>query len=571
MSMKQLAAVCALACGSLAVTCAQAYDVDLFMSGSSAVQRDLAAAIPAMMVPGYTVACDKSYVSTICADFLSVKGTFKSVGFVPASLHGRTVRITYRTMGGSLWGVDPVAKAAKIRWMDMDSTGACMAAPADTFVLDSTLTVNQLCNPTGNDDGSANSYGEARIPDLGVSDVEPKLFEGINLEYDRAAHTYKNALPAVDLAGIDSFPVLQQAYGIAMSNVIPHDMTTSNPALNMFVDKGTLLGLLSAGTLKMHDWSGVANAPLAAINPLNASNGSNKPVVVCRQVQGSGTQATANYFVNNFGCSGAAYSTPSRMADSAGFDATGIYVANTVTSSYANPVNPIIIDPSYGYTVIENPTSGNVRSCLAAAQNGTNWSFSGDDGNYYQVTFSGAATGTTTPYTNGDPLIGKPFGAVGVLSYDSANKENGWHFHDLNGLLTANAAAIDASNRPSTSTAKYATAAMIKGVWDFFSEVSMQYRNGGNGKPALVDATPGFITNSASLSTGPVYTLANALVFNILGAPTLTSYNSHLGIAALPTYFVPDPLVTINNVAKGTKGGNTCTPKIPQYKAQFWN
>ncbi len=551
MYMKKLAVACALACGTLAAAGAQAYDVDLFLSGASAVQGNFVAQLPNLMVPGYVTACDNT--SSNCSNFFAVKGTFKSAAPVPAALQGKTVRITYRTRGGSVWGVDPVATAAKIQWLDMDSAtaGACTAAGAGY-----TFGVNLLCSPTGNDDGTANSFGPARIPDLGVSDVEPKMFTGINLEYDTGAHAYRTALSSTDLGGLTNFPAFQNAFSMPMTNVIP---------AGMFVDKGTLLGLLSASTLKLHDWSGVANAPLAALNPLNVSNGSNKPVVVCRRVQGSGTQATTNYFVNNFGCPGAAFSTPSRMADSAGFDATGIYVANTVTSTAANP---IIIDPSYGYTVVENPGSGDVRSCLAAAQAGTNWAFKGDDNNYYQVTFSGAATGTTASYTNGDPSIGAPFGAVGVLSYDSAGKESGWHFHDLDGLLTQNVAAIDASGRPATSTAKYATAAMVEGVWDFFSEESMQYRNGSNGKPALVDVAAGSPTYAGSLSTGPVKTLSDTII-KVVGDPAYI--NANLGIAALPTNYVPDASVTTNKVAKGTKLGDTCNPKIPQYKAQFWN
>lgn len=552
MHMKKLAVACALACGTLAAAGAQAYDVDLYLSGASAVQSNFVAQLPNLMVAGYTTACDNT--TTNCAGFFAVKGTFKSAAPVPAGLQGKTVRITYRTRGGSVWGVDPVAKAAAIQWMDMDSAtaGACAAAPVGY-----TFGVNQLCSPTGNDDGTANSFGPARIPDLGVSDVEPKMFTGINLEYDTGAHAYRTALSSTDLGGLTNFPAFQNAFSMPMTNVIP---------ASMFVDKGTLLGLLSSTTLKMHDWSGVAGAPLAALNPLNASNGTNKPVVVCRRVQGSGTQATTNYFVNNFGCSGAAYSTPSRMAtDSAGFDATGIYIANTVTSTAANP---IIIDPSVGYTVVENPGSGDVRSCLAAAQAGTNWAFKGDDNNYYQVTFSGAATGTTVPYTNFAPSVGAPFGAVGVLSYDSAGKENGWHFHDLDGLLTQNVAAIDASLRPATSTAKYATAAMIEGVWDFFSEESMQYRNGSNGKPALVDVAAGAPTYAGSLSTGPVKTLSDTII-KVVGDPAYI--NANLGIAALPTNYTPDASVTTNKVAKGTKFGDTCKPKTPQYKPQFWN
>ena len=157
---------------------------------------------------------------------------------------------------------------------------------------------------------------------------------------------------------------------------------------------------------------------------------------------------------------------------------------------------------------------------------------------------------------------------MGVLSYDSAGKESGWHFHDMDGLLTSQAAAIDASARPATSTAKYAVAAMIEGPWQFFSEESMQYRNGSNGKPALLDVAVGTPTYAGSLSTGPVKTLSDAII-KIVGDPAYI--NANLGIAALPTNYVPNASVTTNKVAKGTKSGDTCKPKTDLYQPQFWN
>lgn len=521
MHMKTLAAAVSLACGTLITGGAQAafpfdpVQVDLFQSGASAVQNNLKSQVPSLFQAGYKTACDNT--TTNCSAFFAVTGTLANAAPVPLSIRGKTARIIYRTRGGSGWGVGVVARAQPIQWMAMNSATCSTTAPAG-----STVPADYYCAPTGDD--SLNPAAGGRVPDLGISDVEPKMFQApLNVEFGQTQ------LDAFNLAGLTNFAVYQQAFGMPMTNVIPTSLR---------VDRLSLQSLLSKSG-SMHDWTQVNGAPTALINPGSAT----KPVVVCRRVQGSGTQATANYFVNGFGCN-APYVDPSRMADSAGFGAQG-------TGSTAS--DPIVIDPSAGYTVVENPASGDVRSCLAAAQNGTNWKFKGDDGKYYEVTFSGGDSTLTTPYSNVDPTVVKPYGATGVLSYDSAGAENGWHFHDIDGWVAANSTAIDASGRPATSTAKYAVAGMVEGDWEYFSEESMQYRNGANGQPAL---------------TGDLKTLADGLI-KVLGDPAVI--NANLGIAGLPNQYPPTMNVTTNKVAKGTKLGDTCKQKQINYTPQFWN
>lgn len=553
MHMKKLAVACTLALGTLAAGGAQAafpYDavqVDMFLSGASAVQNNFKGQLSNLFLAGYKTASDNT--TTNGADFFAVTGTFKSAAPVPAALQGKTARITYRTRGGSVWGVDPVAREEQVQWMKMDSATCSATLPAGA-----SATADLYCSPTGDDSGT-----NGRKPDLGVSDVEPKMFQGpLNVEFG------KSQLNNSDLNGLKSSAVYQQAFGVPLTNAIP---------TSLFVNRPMVVSLVSKKTVSWLDIKGLGSTAILAdpINSINPGQNTVKPVVVCRRVQGSGTQATANFFINQFGCSGSAYLPPARMSESDGFDALN----GDPLSGGADKAHPIIIDPTYGYTVVENPGSGDVRSCLTAAQNGTNHTFKGDDGKWYQVTFSGVGTNSaTTPtviYTNGDPSVVKPYGAVGVLSYDSAGKESGWHYQDLNGVLTANAAAIDASGRPAVvqaSTAKYALAAMMEGSWDYFSEVSMQYRNGLNGKTALTD-TPTVDIPTGKLSTGALKTLADQLVIT-LGDPavmnTLKSYK--LGIAALPSNYTPDASVTTNLVSKGTKSGDTCNPNTLFFKPQ---
>ena len=494
--------------------------VDLYLSGASAVQNNFKAQLSALLNAGYKTACDNSTAN--CSEYFAVTGTLKSAAPVPAVLFGKTARIIYRTRGGSVLGVDPVARAEKVQWMDMASGTCSTTAPAGESVV-----ADYYCSPLGTDGAN-----DGRVPDLGVSDVEPRMFQSpLNVEWDPTAMADKPQLSPADLNALSPKPAYQQAFGVPVTNVISTSMFLNKPMVT------SMLGKFG----QMHDWANVPGAPVAAINPGQAT----KPVVVCRRVQGSGTQATANYFVSNFGCAGSAYDIPGRMAtDSAFYNAQG---------SGLTKYDPIFIDPSLGYTVVENPGSGDVRSCLTAAQIGTNWTFKADTNLWHQVTFSGVGKNTagTTIYTNADTAVLAPYGAVGVLSYDSAGLESGWHYHDLNGFLTANAAAIDASARPATSTAKYALAAMMEGSWDYYGEVSMQYRNGSNGKPAL---------------GGDLKTLADALI-TIVGDPAKVTPNK--GIAALAPY-VPTGNVTTNKVSKVTKSANTCNTSTLFYPPAIW-
>ena len=257
MHMKKLAVAVALACGTLTAGGAQAvvYDVDLFMSGASAVQANFVAQLPSLLVPASIVkACDNLTPSS-CAGFFAVKGTFLPAASLPASLAtlaNRTVRITYRTRGGSVWGVDPVSRGAPIQWMDMDNPLPLNTPGACSTVAPGIFGETLHCPPTGNDNSDPMLNTSGRVSDLGVSDVEPKMFYGINLEYDISTMASRIALNSQDVGGLTSSPVFANSFGVPMTNVIPE---------SMLLAKETLRGLLSSNSSLLHDWSKVPNAP----------------------------------------------------------------------------------------------------------------------------------------------------------------------------------------------------------------------------------------------------------------------------------------------------------------------
>lgn len=494
-----------------------AVDIDLFLSGASAVQSNFTTQFQNLFESSgsnaYVYLVDTTSSGT---DYRAVVGKLKAGAI--SGLDGKLVRIVYRARGGSVLGVDPVARAEKVQHIAI--TGAnCTIEGVPTY---GDTTADYKCSPTGTDGAN-----DGRTPDFGVSDVEPAMFqEPYNVEYDPTAGESKPQLSPTELAVFSGtvFPVYQQAFGVPITNTIA---TTAK------IDQAVVASMMASSGL-IRNWSQVVGSGQTA----------NDPVVVCRRVQGSGTQATANLFFTGFPCNSPSNTKPTRMSDSPGYQVDGD----------GSEANPFIIDPSAGYTVVENPTSGNVRSCLSAAQAGTNHKFKGDDNNWYEVTFSGTST---MGYENENAAKVFPFGAVGVLSYDSAGQESGWHFHDLAGVLTNAAADIDASGRTATSTAKYALAAMIESPWNYFSEVTMQYRNATvNGVPVLA---------------GNAKTFVDAFITKLGNPADMSLSTINKGIAALPANYVPTGVVTTNKVSKGSRGGDSCAPKKLKYVPQFWN
>jgi hypothetical protein len=239
------------------------------------------------------------------------------------------------------------------------------------------------------------------------------------------------------------------------------------------------------------------------------------PVTVCRRVQGSGTQASFNQYFLNFPCSTGNIAqsgslAPFRMSDSAGYKVSG-----TGTSG-----DPFVIDPSAGPTVVENPASGDVRSCLVNAQNGTDYSFKGDDGNFYKVQFSNA---------------GGPYGAIGVLSLDSKGNTGfgtQWTFAKLNGV------------DPTVQTSAQV------GLYDFVLENTFQRKNDKTYPNANYIPFINLFIQKAQSET-------------ILRA--ISNVNVRASVLGVPNGSNATPAPGVNITSKWTRGGNSCQPGILVY------
>lgn len=418
MQYSKIALACGLALSAMAAQAAgptiPAGTVTIFLSGATAPDNFLNDTIKDMLTN--EVAIRGSSNANQYRAFLG-----QATANIPGVTAGTNILLIKRSKGGSVWGVDPVARAQRVETLDLNNCTAVTPTAADPY--------SWACGVKGTDPGTSGYVNTAAnaglIPDFGVSDVEPKLF--------KFPHNTENGQPqltATELARLTASPVNQIMMGIVATDAVSAATHISR----------SQYGAMLAG--QYDTWEQI--------------DGTTDPVVVCRRVPGSGTQTSYNWFFSGFPCNGGSsnFLLPKGVGDSYGYDGGHAGTA----------ADPYIVDPSAGYTVIENSGSGDVRNCLKAAQNGTDFTVTGSNSKVYKVLFS---------------AVGGPSKAIGVLSLDSYPQAvaagSGFSFRMLDGAGTFNGSTQTAS-AGATGVAP-SKANLVSGKYDFVVELSMQKRN----------------------------------------------------------------------------------------------
>lgn len=464
----------ALACGlAFAAMSAQSASVPvpsgtttIYVSGASAVDNFFADTVNTMMnnVTAIRAADD--------GDYRAYLGTSNGVTGVA---DGTNVLLIKRSTGGSVFGVNPVARTEKITTLDLDNCTDVSGTDPD---------YDWECGTKGDDNGAAAGLA----PDFGLSDVEPNMFQGFNL---KAGGT---ALSAAELSALVSQPVNQQGMGIVATDAV---------AATTHISRAQY-GAMLAGRLA--SWSQV--------------DGTDEPVIVCRRTNGSGTQASYNWFFSGFPCNTA---TNGFVANT---PATTIGTSN-ITGGDGSAGNPLIVTPTTAkVTVVENSGSGGVRSCLDAAFSQTDFTTTETNGQSVTYKFS---------------TLANPGKAIGVLSMDSYVKLVGKnaHYRYLDGagifdMATQTGSANATGIAPSKDN-------IVNGRYDFVLELSANQRAAGN------DATKVAFWNELVKNLGSTtYT----------GDTTGTFTTVPNAFATLPTSASYDAEPT--KVSKYTRGANTC-------------
>jgi ABC-type phosphate transport system substrate-binding protein len=232
--------------------------------------------------------------------------------------------------GGSAQGVQPVASPAGVGtplpYMDLTSCGARVATVP-----------NYTC--TG--------LAASQVPLLGVSDVEPQLFVGVNVPTGFNA----GGLSAAELGALTVTPVVQTVFGVAVNTRLRDALQAAqglvvgdNTDANRPSVPRSVVGSIFRGEAA-DPANGLGWHALGVASP-------DKQVNVARRVAGSGTQAAANMYFGGFPC-GPNAKIPATNTD---------FPSSTGGNSNAGPFT------GTGLYVYEGSSTGNVISFLTNAQ-----------------------------------------------------------------------------------------------------------------------------------------------------------------------------------------------------------
>jgi hypothetical protein len=266
-----------------------------------------------MFVNGTTAAdrTDVFYDGTTAAASGSNRRGYFGVGAstLASTLAGKKLLILEAANGGSINGVVPVARSTPFASLDMTTCVMPTTAKVDAATGISVYS----CTGTVN-----------RVPDAGISDLNPgTINSAINLPAGTAT------LTATELASLNAKATLAVLMGVPV--------TANVPASLQNLSKGQIAGLMG-GTIV--DWSQIE--PTAT----------GKSVVICRRVAGSGTQSVINATIFGNPCTSAPLLPLT-------------YSGTTAPLASSTPV------AAGNVVVIENSSSGTVKTCLSGARNGT--------------------------------------------------------------------------------------------------------------------------------------------------------------------------------------------------------
>lgn len=435
MQVRKLAALVAIACASLSGSAfaaslspeqqavlndANSNSRILFISGASAVQKGFTGIISSLIPGAKTYFADKNGKDAngkaVSHGYEAVAGQLDNT--IGGDWAGKNAIIIYRVSGGSVYGINPVARNAAIE----------------------SLNVSAL---TCNDGGYAAANGSAandkafvcaktdRIPDAGVSDVAPAMFK---TPFNTEGEVPQDALSASELAEFGNSDYNQAIYSLAFG--VP---VTSN--IDPMLNRAKVAAIMSSA---VGTWD-MVNADLPADD-----------IVICRRAPGSGTQAVFNSYFGNFPCG--TNSIPADRAVSSAFDPNAAWTwTDPADGKTYSGVGKYTIDSSnpQGWTVvIENAASGDVRTCLNKAVTG---------GSYVTKNRDGGKALHLVEFVNPDNK------AIGILSMDSLkdSKTTGnWQFRSLDGKGTYT--WDNTSTAPvATGDGKFPTLAnLMNGNWD---------------------------------------------------------------------------------------------------------
>lgn len=258
---------------------------------------------------------------------------------------GTMVFVNKREAGGSILGVNPIAKNSAQNAMQVTAASGCVVTGLPADVNSAAYTCGQVALQTGH---------------AGISDVEPARFsdvvtvDGVAVNLNLPAGNDDNGTPWAVLTtteqnALDVAAINQTLFGIAanlnLRNALQaaQGLTVGSEAA---ADVPSMPRAFYAAAIAGYVRGGSANATWKTLT--GAAGDELKQVNICRRANGSGTQASSNLF----------------FADAATItsDANGMLFPLTATGALA--INGTL-------AVIEATSTGSVESCLTSATLGS--------------------------------------------------------------------------------------------------------------------------------------------------------------------------------------------------------
>lgn len=289
-------------------------DVVLLISGSSSLQKLVGAAAMTLFVNGITSTSrtDVYYDGSVDEASGNYYRGYFGIGStnLPASLQGKRILVLHSSLGESFAGIDSLAKYKTIFALNPSN---CVMPNNIYYEANRGISVY-----------SCPGAGSYRVPDAAISDVEPAILQSqVNLPPNNVS------LSNDQLLSLTTRGLLGAVIGIPV--------TSNAPASLKSLSKAQVAGLMGGN---VYDWS--------MIDP--AATG--KSIIVCRRAAGSSEQVVVN--ANIFGAP--CMSSP---------------LYPLVYSGTSAPMASVVPVAAGNVVVVENSSSGNVKSCLQSAKNGT--------------------------------------------------------------------------------------------------------------------------------------------------------------------------------------------------------
>ncbi|MBS1212593.1 MAG: hypothetical protein H6R26_1210, partial [Proteobacteria bacterium] len=316
-------------------------DIEIFASGASAQDKNVEQLFSELCVSGtLDVYKDNAKPASPGASYSALFCTIDSTKVTGLSAANPKVLFHKRSAGGSAQGVNPVLDEQAIDAMAINNGNCTPPAGAGQ---------PYLCDIAGSGDLVK------KVSDVGVSDVNPEMFVGVNTPAGSSAANASKIQERMDVrsggALVFNTPVTlslrnalqraQIAAGTLAANCEGNDTEACMPSLSKQMVASLFTGNIGKWSeIQVVDKNGGSKS-LAAYD--TAAETDDDKVHICRRVNGSGTQAQFNAkFLNNPCTEGA-------------------------LSPLAKPGNPVL-----GPVVIENSGSGDVDNCLNDFNSGAN-------------------------------------------------------------------------------------------------------------------------------------------------------------------------------------------------------